>query len=130
MNARDGHKQYASNLARRVKPIDPNVLRVWTGDTYFGTMDRSVPVVPSRYANEAHLRVYSVPVEEYIAEQLDYRVVGDLLVLNDDGGLEYCSEFGMTIPDEYDNWRPRTPDHVAVHSYDEFLEWAKEGGAA
>lgn len=110
-----------------IHPIDTSVKRFAKPDTYFEQRDRCVPIVPREHANESNLRWFSVPLEEYIAEQLDYRVVGDLIVLGDNEGVEYTPDFGLIIPDEYDAPFRRERDGVPVYSYADYDTWTKGG---
>ena len=114
------------NMEKRKTSIASDVLRFEAPDTYFGFQDRTVPVVLSENSAASDLKEYAVLIEEYVAEQLDYKVVDDLLVLNSNGGLKYDDEYGLRIPDHYHKPYSRSPDHIAVHPYELHLVWTGE----
>ena len=105
--------------------INPYVLRFECPDSG-PNCDRHVPVVLSIFAKEKDLRQHAILVEEYIAEELDYRVEDDLLVLNSDGDLRYDKVIGLIIPDHYNRPYSRQPDGIPVHTYQDYLAWTKE----
>ena len=105
------------------KHIDEKVKR-FKADSYFGMNDRCVPVVLAAFAGHSNARCHAIPVEEYIAEQLDYRVADDLVVLNSDGDLKYDETYGLLIPDSFDGPCNRRPDGLPVYSYSGFTAWS------
>ena len=115
-----------SSVGRSSMAIPGCVRRFRIPDTYFGGGDRAVPVVPSQYRMCKPLCEYSVPLEEYIAEQLVFKVVGDLLVLGENDGVHYDDEMGLCIADKYDIPPPSREGRYGpyVGSYDEYEEWS------
>lgn len=104
--------------------IPATVMRFDKPDTDFGKYDRSVPVILAQFFTIAqekghHLWSYAILVEEYIAEQWDFRILDGLLVLNDDKDLTY-DECGLDTPSHYDTDIPADREDVTVHTWDMF----------
>jgi len=112
------------SLDKRLTKISNQVLRFAIPDSDYG--DRGVPVVLADHATAPNLRDYAILIDEFVAEQLDYRVVDDLLVLNSNGDLKYDSEYGIQIPEHYNNPYERLPDDNVVFSYGVYLVWTGE----
>lgn len=105
--------------------IPDSVKRFWKPDSYFGYADRSVPVVLLRHSDAADLRQFAILIEEYIAERFDWRVVDDLLVLNDDLDLEYSEQLGVEIPEKYDVEFTGREDDLPVFSFGSYERWVE-----
>jgi hypothetical protein len=112
------------SMEKRATKIPKQVMRFNIPDSDYG--DRGVPVVLAEHASDPDLRDYAILIDEFIAEQLDYRVVDDLLVLNSNGDLKYDSEYGLQIPDHYNNPYERLHDVIPVFSYRVYLLWTGE----
>lgn len=104
--------------------IDRTVKRFHVHDSYFGRVDRCVPVVMPKHSGKRNLRRYAVPAEEYIAEQLPFNVEDDLLVLKESCGLRYDGEVGLVISAKYGKPVSRPKDDIRVYSWKGFNVWA------
>ncbi|MFN7954581.1 MAG: hypothetical protein U0610_22855 [bacterium] len=99
--------------------IPAQVLRIQAPATHFGSDDRSVPCVVAGQAVEL---AQAIPIEEFVVEQVSFRVEGELVVI-DDARISYDPLRSLKIDDALDvGFTGRAPDGVAVMGWDEFLE--------
>lgn len=106
--------------------IPRHVPRFHNPEPYFGAHDRAVPLVLSRNADQPLLRMFAIAVEEYIVEQLPWRIKDDVVVLTDDAGLSYNDKVGLMIPDRYNTTVPRRTDGIYVRRWADFDRWIEE----
>jgi hypothetical protein len=103
--------------------VPVGILRVQAPATHFGTDDRSVPCV---VAGQAPLLAQAIPIEEFVVEQVAFRVEGDVVVV-DDSRITYDPLRSLRIDDSLDvPFTGRAADGVRVLGWDEFLERQNE----
>ncbi len=99
--------------------VPPQVLRVQAPATHFGSDDRSVPCV---VAGQSPDLAQAIPIEEFVVEQVGFRVEGDVVVI-DDPRITYDALRSLRLDDALDiGFTSRAPDGIAVMGWDEFLE--------
>lgn len=98
--------------------IPPNVIRVQAPATHFGSDDRSVPCV---IAGQAPSLAHAIPIEEFVVEQVNFRLEGDVLVI-DDPRITFDPLRSLRIDDSLDvGFVSRPDDGIAALGWDEFL---------
>lgn len=98
--------------------VPANVIRVQAPATHFGTDDRSVPCV---IAGQAPSLALAIPLEEFVVEQVNFRVEGEVLVI-DDPRITFDPLRSLRIDDALDvGFTSRPSDGIAVLGWDEFL---------
>ena len=98
--------------------IPPAVIRVQAPATHFGSDDRSVPCV---IAGQAPVLAQAIPIEEFVVEQVNFRVEGDVLVI-DDPRITFDPLRSLRIDDALAvGFSSRPADGIIALAWDDFL---------
>lgn len=98
--------------------VPPHVIRVQAPATHFGSDDRSVPCV---ILGQAASLALAIPLEEFVVEQVNFRVEGDVVVI-DDPRITFDPLRSLRIDDALDiGFSSRPDDGLPVLDWDAFL---------
>jgi hypothetical protein len=113
----------AASVPPGVEPKIPrSVIRVKTPDTYFGAHDRCCHCI---IGNQQRVAANSVPIEEYIVEQVNFIVDGEFAVI-DDPRIRYNTQRGVIVDRSLNApFCGRSQDGVPVLSWADYNKYLK-----